>query len=417
MSLFRRSALEKMSSPERLDEAMTAASPRYWIAFLGTFIIVAGAVAWGFLGSVPTRLNAQGILLNYGGEIFSATSEGDGQLAGILVANGQRVNRGDPLAVLDLKLDESRLARERDKLVKLEERRTAYILQREKDIGRREALKELRAESLRQRIDNSEHRGEVLSARLSDLKELHQKGHVNRQVILAAENEWLQAQETASALRSEVVNLDVEVQTRWEYWGDRIRQVDTEIFAHRKAMEDLEEKIAMSRHLRAPVDGHVTEIAASLGDRITTGMPVVRIMTDSDELDALLFVPPELGKRIRTGFAVNVEPSVTKKEEFGTVRGVVRSVSELPLSTSAIHSLLHNDKLVETFTARGAPVMVRADLVEDDGTASGLAWTSGKGPDFGIENGTLVSATVTTKRQAPVTLILPFLKSVLGIAQ
>lgn len=417
MSLFRRSALEKMSSPERLDEAMTAASPRYWIAFLGAFIIVAGAVAWGFLGSVPTRLNAQGILLTYGGEIFSATTKGDGQLAEILVENGQRVQKGEPLAVLDLRLEQSRLAREKDKLTKLEERRSAYVLQRDKDIGRREALKELRAESLHQRIDNSEHRGEVLSARLADLKELHQKGHVNRQAILAAENEWLQAQETVSALRSEVVSLDVEVQTRWEYWGDRIRQIDSEIFVHRKAMEDLEEKITASHHLRSPVDGHVTEIAASLGDRITAGMPVVRIMTNSDELDALLFVPPGFGKRIRTGFAVNVEPSVTKKEEFGTVRGVVRSVSELPLSTNAIHSLLQNDKLVEQFTAGGAPVAVRADLVEDDETVSGLAWTSGKGPGFRIENGTLISATITTKRQAPVTLILPFLKSVLGVDQ
>lgn len=404
-----------MSSPERLDEAMAAASPRHWIAFLAAFIVVAGAVAWGFWGSVPTRINAQGILLSYGGEIFSAVSEGDGLLSEILVETGQNVRKGERLAVLDLSLEQSRLERERDKLVRLGHRRSAYILQREKDIGGREALKELRAESLRQRVDNSTHRERVLSARLDNLRELQRQGHVKLQAVYDAENEWLQAQEMASALRTEIVNLDVEIQDRWEYWGDRVRQVDTEIFEQRKTIEDIEEKIAASRHLRAPVDGHVTEITASLGDRVTAGMPVARVMTDSDELDALLFVPPELGKRINAGYPVNVEPSVTKKEEFGTVRGIVRNVSELPLSTSAIHSLLQNDKLVEKFSAAGAPVVVRADLVENPGTKSGLAWTSGKGPDFRIENGTLVSATVTIKRQVPVTLILPFLKSALGV--
>lgn len=415
MSLFRRSALEKMSSPERLDEAMTAASPRHWIAFLSAFIIVAGAVAWGFLGSIPTRLHAQGILLSYGGEIFSATSEGDGLLTEVLVTTGQRVEKGQRLATLDLRLDQSRLEREHEKLENLDERRSAYIEQREADLGKRLALRDLRAESLRQRVDNNEHRSTVLSERLSDLKSLHRDGHVNRQAILAAESEWLQAKETASALRTEIVNLDVEIHDRREYWADRIRQVETEIFNHGKTIEEIEERISAARHLRSPVSGHVTEIASSLGDRITTGTPVIRVITDSDELDALLFVTPDLGKRIRTGFTVNVEPTVTKKEEFGTVRGVVRSVSELPLSSSAINSLLHNDKLVEQFTANGAPVAVRADLVEDVTTASGLAWTSGTGPDFDIENGTLVSATITTARQAPVTLILPFLKSVLGV--
>lgn len=415
MSLFRRSALEKLSSPERLDEAMIAASPRYWIAFLSAFMIVVGSVAWGFLGSVPTRLQAQGILLSYGGEIFSATSEGDGLLTDVLVTTGQHVEKGQRLATLDMRLDQLRLEREHEKLENLDERRVAYITQRDDDLSKRTALKDLRAESLRQRVANSEHRTNVLGERLSDLKSLLTDGHVNRQVILAAENEWLQAKETASALRTELVNLDVEIHERRQYWADRIRDIETEIFAARKAVEEIEERISAARYLRAPVSGHVTEIVSSLGDRITAGTPVIRVITDSEELDALLFIPPDLGKRIRAGFAVNVEPTVTKKEEFGTVRGVVRSVSELPLSTNAINSLLHNDKLVEQFTANGAPVAVRADLVEDASTASGLAWTSGAGPDFDIENGTLVSATITTNRQAPVTLILPFLKSVLGV--
>jgi HlyD family secretion protein len=104
-----------------------------------------------------------------------------------------------------------------------------------------------------------------------------------------------------------------------------------------------------------------------------------------------------------------------KKEEFGTVLGTVQSVSDLPVSNAAIKAMLHNDGLVQQFTREGSPILVRAHLMKDPSTPSRLAWTSGRGPDFDIEPGTLVSATITVREQAPVTLILPFLKSILGL--
>lgn len=48
MSIFRQQALDRIASPERLDEALVAAS----IAFSAVGAIVAAAVAWGFFGNV-----------------------------------------------------------------------------------------------------------------------------------------------------------------------------------------------------------------------------------------------------------------------------------------------------------------------------------------------------------------------------
>ncbi|WP_158600005.1 hypothetical protein [Azospirillum cavernae] len=50
MSLFRKSALDRLSSPERLDTVFVAASPGYWIAFLAVALLVGAAIAWSVVG-------------------------------------------------------------------------------------------------------------------------------------------------------------------------------------------------------------------------------------------------------------------------------------------------------------------------------------------------------------------------------
>jgi HlyD family secretion protein len=183
--------------------------------------------------------------------------------------------------------------------------------------------------------------------------------------------------------------------------------------------------IKLTGTVDAPVRGIVTEIASSPGDVVTTGRAVVRIASlDKNskkgsrkvDLDALLFVGAVDGNRIREGHITRVEPSVTKKEEFGAVNAKVRAVSLMPMSTRAIAAILHNDGLVKRFSKNGAPMMVRADLILDKTTRLGLSWTGGKGPNFQILPGTPVTAVIYVRHQRPITLILPFLKSVLGIS-
>ncbi|MDF2867869.1 MAG: putative efflux pump rane fusion protein, partial [Gammaproteobacteria bacterium] len=55
------------------------------------------------------------------------------------------------------------------------------------------------------------------------------------------------------------------------------------------------------------------------------------------------------------------------------------------------------------------------DLIEDQKTYSGFRWTSSQGPNLLIGNGTLATATVTIKEQAPITLIIPALKRFFGL--
>ena len=51
--LFRKVALERLSSPEQLDKAITVSKPVSWLALIGVTIIIAAAVLWLVLGDMP----------------------------------------------------------------------------------------------------------------------------------------------------------------------------------------------------------------------------------------------------------------------------------------------------------------------------------------------------------------------------
>ena len=66
--LFRNSALERLSSPEQLDRLVVITDPMGWLS-LGTIaLLVASALAWGMFGSIPYKVNGQGMLISEGVE-------------------------------------------------------------------------------------------------------------------------------------------------------------------------------------------------------------------------------------------------------------------------------------------------------------------------------------------------------------
>ncbi len=415
MSLFRKSALEKLSSPDNLDEAIVAASPYHWVAFLSAFLVVAGALAWGFLGSVPTRVRAEGILLHHGSEIYSASAEGNGKLITILVGLGDRVIEGQTVAELNQNVDVRAFELAEENLVRAERRLADLRDESTEDRRFRADFREQQAATIRDKIANAGDRLRNLESLVADTERLYERGFVQRTQLLERQNDLASVREQLADLRNSLVELDQTDRRRAEEWREKIEQAIKEVEEKADEIQRLQEQLRRVRTVDAPITGTVTEISASLGDVVSPGTPVVRIVSEAAEMEALLFVPPADGKLVKTRMAVNVEPSVAKKEEFGTILADIYSVSDLPMSASAIQAMLHNEKLVEQFTKEGSPVAVHADLREAPEHVSGFRWSGGRGPDFDIEPGTLVKATITVRRQAPVTLILPFLRSLVGL--
>ncbi len=98
--IFRKVALERLSSPEQLDQLVPLTSPIGWTAVIAIAAILAAAIGWSIFGTLPTSVNGSGILVSRGGHVFDAMAPFPGTL--IDVANiGTVVKKGDRLASLD----------------------------------------------------------------------------------------------------------------------------------------------------------------------------------------------------------------------------------------------------------------------------------------------------------------------------
>ena len=64
--IFRKSALEKLSTPEKLDQLITVVDRKAWIPLIGVAISVIALVCWGLFGVIETKVQAQGMLMGGG---------------------------------------------------------------------------------------------------------------------------------------------------------------------------------------------------------------------------------------------------------------------------------------------------------------------------------------------------------------
>ena len=55
--LFRKKSIDKVSSPEQLNEYIRVANPSVWVVLAAIVILLAGVVVWGFTGHLETTIS------------------------------------------------------------------------------------------------------------------------------------------------------------------------------------------------------------------------------------------------------------------------------------------------------------------------------------------------------------------------
>jgi hypothetical protein len=64
--IFRKAALERLSSPEQLDQLMQVTTPKGWLALIALTGLLVMVVVFGFVARIPITVTGQCILLNGG---------------------------------------------------------------------------------------------------------------------------------------------------------------------------------------------------------------------------------------------------------------------------------------------------------------------------------------------------------------
>ena len=99
-SLFRQEAMDKTLSPDELDRLMRVTRPRGWLALIALLALVAAAVAWGVLGSIPIVMNGEpGVLLG-GDSRHQIVSQISGLVTEVKVKSGNTIKEGEVIATV-----------------------------------------------------------------------------------------------------------------------------------------------------------------------------------------------------------------------------------------------------------------------------------------------------------------------------
>jgi multidrug efflux pump subunit AcrA (membrane-fusion protein) len=162
--------------------------------------------------------------------------------------------------------------------------------------------------------------------------------------------------------------------------------------------------------VRTVAAGRVTALAATIGQIISTGANVAaveKVAHASDPLYATVYVPAENAASIPDDAAVDLTVSSVPTQEYGVLRGHVKSVDRSAQSAQQIAAFLGDSQLGEQFTKDGRPVAVLVKLDKSKGTKSGYRWSSADGPPFALTSMTVASGSIRLADQRPVDWLLP----------
>ena len=411
--IFRKVALERLSSPEQLDQLMQVTDPRGWLALGALGALLLASLAWGVFGSIPTEAREEGILLRQDG-VSSLVAAENGQVEALLVGVGDVIEKGQVVARIR---QEELLRQIQDSRGKLADMRSEYqgLLRYATDQRRLrdQDLAQQRA-NLRQSIQALERQVELTRERIASERDLLKDGLITKQTLLASEQKLNTDQDQLASSRLELNGLELKKIEAEQQVDQQVQSREAEIRDLEIELRERQARLGESARVVSPHAGRVLELLVDRGDVVSPGTAILNLEVVSQDLLAVLFVPATAGKRVQPGMTVRVSPSTVKREEFGSILGRVTWVAEYPSTSRGMIRLVGNEALVVKLMQEGPPIQVNVALQQDPATPSGFRWSSSTGPNLKISSGTLATGDVIVRQEAPINLVIPKLREKLG---
>ena len=413
--LFRREAVAEAAAPDRYDEALRVMRPATWAAGAVLLALAVVGLVWSSLVDVPVKVVGRGILLPPGG-VVDVVADTDGRIDQLMARPGDRIEAGQVIAVVDQSEVRLQLALAEGQAVDATRHRRELLEFHRREEAAADAFRVARDAALRQNLRLLEERLEMMSQREDVLRGLSQQNLVNRDRALFARVEVFQVREQIAAARNEREQLVLDQALKRTQRERETLEVERRVDETTRQAEALRERLTRLGTIVAPFPGVVVEAKVNAGQVVQRGLPLLTMERQPEGSRgtpvALVYVTAQDGKRLSAGLMVEVSPSSTRREEHGFAFGRIVRVADAPASSAGLLRTLQNDQLVRNFTASlGTPFEVEVALDPDPATRSGLRWSTGRGPDFAIEAGTLADAEITVRSIRLIGLAFPALRS------
>jgi HlyD family secretion protein len=412
--IFRKVALERLSSPEQLDQLLQVTNPRGWLALGALGALLLASLTWAVFGSIPTEAAGEGILLRQGG-VTSLVAAEQGQVEEVLVSVGDVIAKGQVVARVRQQELLRQIQDSRDKLASVRaEYNDLLRYAGEQERLRDRDLAQQRA-NLEQSIRSLEKEVELAGDQVSAQRDLLKDGLVTKQTFLASEQHLNDAKDRLAGARLDLNGLELKRLDSAQQVGQQLETRQAQIRDLELELRERQARLGESARVVSSHDGRVLEVLADRGDVVSPGTPILNLELTSKELMAVLFIPASAGKRVQPGMRVRISPSTVKREEFGSMLGKVVWAAEFPSTQKGMNRVLGNEALVEKLMKEGPPIQVNVALDRDAATPTGYRWSSSTGPSLSISSGTLATGAVVVREERPIRLILPKVREKLGL--
>lgn len=406
--VFRKTALDKLQSPDRLNEMVTIISSHSWLVLVGASIIIGFFVTWSIVGKLPTQITGNGILLMSGG-VMDVSAISQGQISEVLVKPGDAVFEGDILVKVKQPDLELKYLNSKEHVRLLKERYESIKNFNDKDLAQKRNLLKQDAENKKKRIEKNHERIEFVKNQIKSRTELLEQGLITNENLNQTKEMLFEIEQQNLLLSSELEQIELSIFEQEKQMEFELSKLNGQIIDEEAALTEVKSKLDINSDIRCPYTGRVVELKVNPGKIIGAGnviLSIERIFTN-EELEAIIYVPSNQGKKIKPDMEVKISPSTIEVEKYGFIRGVVTQVSEYPASFEGMLNTLGNKELVATFFQGLPPLAVRVKLKKNLDTPSGFYWTSGNGPEAKVKSGTLCSAKIVVKNRRPISLIFP----------
>jgi HlyD family secretion protein len=430
--IFRQTALDRLSSPEQLEQLMQVVNPQHWLALATCGALVGLALLWGMWGRLPTTVTGRGVLI-HPRKVTDFQAPASGRLATLAVQVGDVVQYGDVLGTLDQAEIRQQLHEDRAKLREIlaqDEAKSALqaqqtTLQRQQTTLEAHAIRQQRDDT-QKRLRDAQAKDPLLKQRLENRVRLETLGLLPKisNERLQAEQVYLENQDTMADLQTRLTQLDSDLKKL----DSQAKQVTLHTLeastARKNVIQALRSQIALREvqlaaqgQIVSQYHGRILELTVHVGQVIQTGHRLGSLeVEDADStLVGLTYFPIKAGKKVQAGMTIQVAPDMVERARFGSLLGTVTSVSAFPVTKEGVARLVGNADFVDVLVGQGPVIEVVASLARDPATLSGYQWSSSTGPALPLTPGTTMTGRVAVEQRAPITYLLPLLRDVSGL--
>jgi HlyD family secretion protein len=412
--IYRKVSLDRLSSPEQLDQLLTVTTAKSWLAMIALCGAILSGIAWSILASVDTTVPGQGVIVRMGG-VYNVVALGSGLVSDVKAGVGDIVQPGEivahvaqPTALERVRAAEADLAAvqyAKDQLVQVKH---------SGDTAKLAVMKQQQA-AIYQQIRDSEEQVRLATDQLPVDKQLLNKGLITKETALATEQRIAMLSENISKLEAQLKQIDYDSVSLKNEASRLNLENGTRIDEAMRKLQMARKELNLASQVTAANAGRVVEVKVYPGAVVQAGAPILAIEPMENNLEAIAYVPSAQAKEIERGMPADVSPSGVQREEYGYLVGQVTTVGKYPATSEAISRTFENEALARAMLSSGPVTELRIAFTPDTGARSGYKWSSRKGPPSRISSGSICMLNVVTRRQAPISLAVPYLRQKLGL--